>query len=93
MVTDAMPALPVGRTDVLLRRVGNEWVLFDSSQGRAHVLNLTAAVVWTYCDGEHPSDAIADAIGRELKGSPARSDIRADVDQVLKRFAAEGLLQ
>jgi len=93
MVTDAMPALPVGRTDVLLRRVGNEWVLFDASQGRAHVLNLTAAVVWTYCDGEHASDAIAEAIGRELKGGPTRTDIRADVDQVLKRFSAEGLLQ
>jgi hypothetical protein len=93
MVTDAMPALPVGRTDVLLRRVGNEWVLFDASQGRAHVLNLTAAVVWTYCDGEHQSDAIADAIDRELKGGAARTDIQADVDQVLKRFAAEGLLQ
>ena len=42
---------PVARNDVLLRRVGSEWVLFDARKDRAHVLNLTAAVVWTYCDG------------------------------------------
>jgi hypothetical protein len=93
MVTDAMPTLPAGRNDVLLRRVGNEWVLFDASQGRAHVLNLTAAVVWTYCDGSHASEAIADAIGREIIDAPAKTHIRADVDQVLRRFATEGLLQ
>jgi len=93
MVTHAMPALPMARADVLLRRVGNEWVLFDSSRNKAHVLNLTAAVVWTYCDGSHESDAIADAIGREIPDAPAADSIRADVSRVLKRFADEGLLR
>lgn len=93
MVTDAMPALPAARNDVLLRRVGNEWVLFDASHGRAHVLNLTAAVVWTYCDGQHPSDAIAEAIGREIADAPPKPDIRADVNKVLRRFADEGLFR
>jgi len=93
MVTHAMPALPVARTDVLLRRVGNEWVLFDAANGRAHVLNLTAAVVWTYCDGSHASQEIADAITREVPDAPSPAAIRADVGVVLKRFADEGLLQ
>ena len=83
---------PSARPDVALRRVGNEWVLFDAAHDRAHVLNLTAAVVWTYCDGKHGAAAIADAIGREIatvEGAP----ILDDVEGVLRRFADEGLLQ
>jgi hypothetical protein len=92
MVNGAMQALPLARSDVLLRRVGSEWVLFDAGHDRAHVLNLTAAVVWTYCDGNHPADAIAEAIAGELEATRA-DQIQADIEQVLRRFADEGLLR
>ena len=90
MVTGA--PLPTARADVLLRRVGSEWVLFDARHDRAHVLNLTAAVVWTYCDGAHASDAIADAIAREIEGTDSHA-IHGDICRVLERFANEGLLR
>jgi hypothetical protein len=92
MVTRAMPSLPTARDDVLLRRVGSEWVLFDARRDRAHVLNLTAAVVWTYCDGTHPTDAIANEIARAMDGAEARA-LQADIETVLRRFADEGLLR
>jgi hypothetical protein len=92
MVRGAVLELPTARDDVLLRRVGSEWVLFDSRQDRAHVLNLTAAVVWTYCDGHHGTSAIAEAIAHELDGTRADA-IRGDIEQVLRRFATEGLLR
>lgn len=82
----------VARNDVLLRRVGSEWVLFDARKDRAHVLNLTAAVVWTYCDGGHDPERIAQAIARELPGTNS-PDIVPDIEAVLERFAAEGLFQ
>jgi hypothetical protein len=56
------------------------------------VLNLTAAVVWTYCDGHHDTGAIAEAIARELDGTRADT-IQDDIAIVLQRFAREGLLQ
>ena len=83
---------PTARADVLLRRVGSEWVLFDARRDRAHVLNLTAALVWTYCDGMHGPDAIAGALEREVEGAQAEA-ILGDIDGVLRRFAEEGLLQ
>jgi hypothetical protein len=83
---------PVARPDLLLRRVGSEWVLYDAERERAHVLNLTAAVIWTYCDGEHERASIADAIAREAPGIDAQN-IRSDVDDALRRFADEGLLR
>ncbi len=92
MVHETMQDHPTARDDVLLQRVGNEWVLFDAKESRAHVLNLTAAVVWTYCDGNHGCDAIAEAIALGL--SDTRADaIRGDIEQVLGRFASEGLLR
>lgn len=88
----AMIDHPTARGDVLLRRVGSEWVLFDARQDRAHVLNQSAAIVWTFCDGRHNRDDIARAIAAELKDLSAET-IRADIDQVLSRFSGEGLLQ
>jgi len=85
--------LPTARHDVLLRRVGSEWVLFDAQHDRAHVLNLTAAVVWTYCDGRHGSEAIASAIVQEVPGAGSERTILGDIETVLRRFASEGLLQ
>ncbi|MDO8666151.1 MAG: PqqD family protein [Gemmatimonadales bacterium] len=92
MSTLATQPLPVARGDVVLRRVGNEWVLFDAARDRAHVLNLTAAVVWTYCDGEHAAGKIAEAISREIASAP-KERLEGDIEGVLRRFADEGLLQ
>jgi Coenzyme PQQ synthesis protein D (PqqD) len=83
---------PTARPDLLLRRVGSEWVLYDTAKERAHVLNLTAAIVWTYCDGSYDRATIADAIAGEVPGLDA-TRIRHDIDDVLRRFADEGLLQ
>ena len=91
-MTGTMPPLPTARGDVLLQRVGSEWVLFDARQDRAHVLNLTAAVVWTYCDGSHGLGAIAEAITREVQGAEPRT-VRADIERTLRRFVDEGLLR
>jgi hypothetical protein len=92
MASSIAQMLPTAREDVALRRVGNEWVLFDAAHDRAHVLNLTAAVVWTYCDGKHVAGAIADAIGREI-APPAQEPILDDIESALRRFADEGLLR
>lgn len=83
---------PAARPDVLLRRVGSEWVLYDAAREKAHVLNLTAAVIWTYCDGTFERASIADAIASEVPGLDA-ARIRHDIDDALRRFADEGLLQ
>jgi len=92
MTVAGSAARPVGRPDLRLRRVGSEWVLYDAAQDKAHVLNQTAAVIWTYCDGTFERTAIADAIAREVPGLDS-TRIKDDIDVVLRRFADEGLLQ
>ncbi len=92
MSSGAATDRPDARGDVQLRRVGSEWILFDARKDRAHVLNHTAAIVWTYCDGTNAPDDIARAIAAELKDVSAET-IRGDIEQVLLRFASEGLLR
>lgn len=92
MATTSSERPPVARPDLMLRRVGSEWVLYDSAQERAHVLNLTAAIIWTYCDGTYERSSIADAIASEVPDLDI-TRIRHDIDDVLRRFADEGLLQ
>jgi len=91
MAGPAVPELPCARADVALRRVGSEWVLYDPARDRAHVLNPSAAAVWSFCDGTRTAVAIAAALEREVPA--ADGAIRRDVDDVLRRFAAEGLLR
>ena len=43
---------PSARQDVDFRHVGGDWVLFDPVSQRIHVLDVTAALVWSYCTGE-----------------------------------------
>ena len=92
-MTDAgVLSRPAARPDLLLRRVGSEWVLYDAVRARAHVLNITAAVIWTYCDGSFERSAIADAIVKDVPGLDI-TRIKDDIDDVLRRFEAEGLLR
>ena len=44
---------PRRREDVVFRRVAGDWLLFDPRTRRIHVLNLSAALVWSFCTGEH----------------------------------------
>jgi hypothetical protein len=92
MTTMGAQARPVARPDLILRRVGSEWVLYDAAREKAHVLNQTAAVIWTYCDGTFERSSIADAIAREVPGLDT-TRIRDDINDALRRFADEGLLR
>jgi len=92
MASAATPTGPLARPDVALRRVGSEWVLYDPARDAAHVLNPTAAVVWAFCDGAHEPHAMAEAIATDIPSADA-AQVRRDVEDVLRRFAAEGLLQ
>ena len=67
---------PHARADVLFRRVGEDWVLFDSSGHQLHVMNLTAALVWSYCTGEHPGGTIEAEVGAAFPDSPDDPGVR-----------------
>lgn len=83
-----LPARPRAREDVVFRRVGEDWVLFDPVAQEIHVLNLSAALVWTYCTGDHDLDDI-EAEVRSAFGVVEETGVRDAVGG----FRAAGLLQ
>ncbi len=46
-----VPLHPRHRTDVVLTRVGEGWLLFDPATTRVHRLNQIGLLVWQCCDG------------------------------------------
>ncbi len=78
---------PRARDDVVFRRVGEDWVLFDPITQEIHVLNLSAALVWTFCTGEHEIRSI------EAEVAAAFGDVpEAGARDAVRTFAAAGLL-
>jgi len=75
---------PTPSKDVSLQRVGQEAILHDRRNGRAHVINESAAQIWDLCDGRNTLDQIvlAFAAAYEL---PAL-DVRKDVQYILAKF-------
>ena len=76
--------LPTPNTDVSLQRVGQEAILHDRGNGRAHVINESAAQIWELCDGQHTVDEIVSAFAAAYELPPA--DVRADVQYILAKF-------
>ena len=83
------PDRPMGRADIVFRRVGEEWLLFDADRQVIHVLNLTAALIWSLCDGRTTALEIA----REVEKAFGDASAGDAVSDAIERFRAEGLLE
>jgi hypothetical protein len=76
--------VPRPSTDVTLQRVGNEAILYDRRNGRAHVINSSAARIWDLCDGRATVDEITGAFAAAYAMPVA--DVSADVAAILATF-------
>jgi coenzyme PQQ synthesis protein D (PqqD) len=81
---------PRARPDLTFRPVEGHFALTDRAGAQTDRLTLIAALVWTYCDGRHAADAIAEAVARELPD--AGEDVPARVTALLARFASQGIV-
>jgi PqqD family protein of HPr-rel-A system len=75
---------PTPNKDVALQRVGQEAILHDRRNGRAHVVNESAAQIWELCNGKNTLEQIVSAFAAEYGLSAA--DVQADVQDILARF-------
>ncbi|HEX9901006.1 MAG TPA: PqqD family protein [Candidatus Methylomirabilis sp.] len=84
---------PRARAEVVFRQLDDEWVVYDPTRDRLHALNLSAAMVWAHCTGDHEVSDIAAAVGAAFTPPRPATDVLSDVEAALKRFQAEGLLE
>ena len=83
---------PRAREDSVFREVGGEWVIYTPEGRRLHALNLTGALVWSLCDGEHDVDAMVAELRSALASTPDPDTIRGDVERILRELREAGLL-
>ena len=76
--------IPVRSPDATLQRVGAEAILHDRRNGRAHVINSSAARIWELIDGQANIEQIAGAFAA-IYAMPA-SEVRDDVLTILATF-------
>lgn len=81
---------PRARDDVMFRQVDEEWVVFDPAADQLHVLNLTAALIWSHLDGDNAPEQIAATV-EDAFGIDA-DQAAADVAAALSDFRTAGLL-
>lgn len=83
---------PKSRSEVIFRPLDDSWVLFDPRAGKLHVLNLSAALIWTHLDGETSCEAIAEAVGTSFSPPRDVKEVFPDVLETVERFWEAGLL-
>lgn len=81
---------PRANPTVLYRELKTGCVLYHPGTNEAHVLNLTAAYIWTCCDGDMDVAAIAAHIAKVCH-LPLPEALR-DVKKALGDFHAKKLL-
>lgn len=76
--------MPVVRSDLVLRAVGDEILVLDRSGERIHQLNATASYVWDRCDGRTMVESVAQEFAMQygIAVDRASSDIRAMLTQL-----------
>lgn len=67
--------------------------LFNARTGQVHILNLTAACIWTGCDGDRTLGELIEEIRRTLPGGAASApDVDRDLRSVVSNLLRAGLL-
>jgi PqqD family protein of HPr-rel-A system len=78
--------------ELIIRRFGDETVVYDRTTHRAHCLNGTASFVFDRCDGGTSPEELARQLKKELE-DPAEAMIAGFVDMALEQLEEAGLLE
>ena len=76
--------------DVTEYNLDDEITIFDFSQSKMHMLNMTAAVVWRLCDGTRTLSQLAEDVAVLYETEALR--VEADVRQVVEEFTGAKLV-
>src|SRR5258708_762671 len=59
--------MPVARrTGIVVRKLENEVLIYDTENHQAHCLNENAALIWEHCDGKRTVNELSDLLQNRL---------------------------
>lgn len=83
---------PLARKDnLVIDRVADETVVYDSNTHKAHSLNRVADAVWRLCDGDSTIDQISATLREQLDPSANPAVVEAALGELRKAKLLEGV--
>ena len=83
--------VPAAKPGIVVEALGDETLLYSAEGKAIHVLNPTANLIWTLCDGSHTITDMEQAV-RSTFAVPEAHDLIKDIRQTLDIFRGKGLL-
>lgn len=81
---------PTQRSDLTVREVEGETLVFDRRSGKIHQLNRTASYIWGYCNGATSIADITKLFAAEF--GVAGALVEQDVANAVAKFRELGLV-
>lgn len=78
---------PSAKENIYIEELEDGAMLHD--EGRVHILNGTAFLVWLYCDGKTTVQRIVEAIKGAYKNNTVNQD---DILKIIEDFKTKGLV-
>lgn len=70
------------KTRLIVRRLPDETLVYDSDRSRAHCLGPVAAAVWRQCDGRSSATRIASVVSKETGVEVGEAAVRVALDRL-----------
>jgi len=83
---------PCQRKDVVVKKLGQDTLLYDPTTDKVHTLNQTASLIWNLCDGKHSLGEIKKAL-HENFSIKETIEVEKDILKNLKELQKLGLLE
>jgi len=82
---------PLRKDGILSRQLGDEWLLYDETNGSVHVINSVAEFVWRMCDGSRTLANIEDEMQKAFT-IPDGVNLEKDLEKILQHFLDIGVI-
>jgi len=84
---------PKAKTNILVKNIDEERVLYNPDNSSIHVLNKTAYPVWELADGTNTVASIIQKLSEMFEGSDKNHNIEGDVYKILTEFKRQDLIE
>ncbi len=83
--------VPATKKCIEIEELDDGCILYDTEKDEAHSLNITAASIWTCCDGKHSIKEIAAIVEEYFE--PKSKSVMEDIIKIVKVFSEKELLR
>jgi hypothetical protein len=70
------------QSQLVIKELANETLVYDESNHQAHCLNQTAAFVWKHCDGRRSIPTLARLMEKEMNAAVSEQAVRFAIKQL-----------